>query len=56
MYIETKTIDKIFKTLNEHLKAHKGHHYSIVVCGCTALIAKGLINRKTKDVDVLGEV
>jgi hypothetical protein len=56
MHIEKKTIDKIFRTLNEHLKVHKGNHYSIVVCGCTALIAKGLINRKTKDVDVLGEV
>lgn len=56
MDIEAKTIDKIFKTLNDHLKVHKGNPYSIVVCGCTALIAKGLINRKTKDVDVLGEV
>ena len=56
MDIEAKTIDKIFKILNDHLKVHKGNPYSIVVCGCTALIAKGLINRKTKDVDVLGEV
>ena len=56
MDIETKTIDKIFMTLNEHLKAQDGNHYSIVVCGCTALIAKGLVKRKTKDVDVLGEI
>lgn len=56
MDIETNTIDKIFKALNDQIKAHKGHPYSIAVCGCTALIAKGLINRKTRDVDVLGEV
>lgn len=56
MDIEGKTVKKIFKTLNDHLKIHNGHHYSIVVCGCTALIAKGLTKRKTKDVDVLGEV
>lgn len=56
MDIEAKTIDIIFKAINDQIKLHKGQPYSIVVCGCTALIAKGLTNRKTKDVDVLGEV
>lgn len=56
MDIEKKTIDKIFKALNDQIGIHNGHLYSLVICGCTALIARGLADRKTKDIDVLGEV
>ena len=42
--------------LDKNIKYYKGQKISLVVCGGTALFVLDLINRTTKDVDVLGEL
>ena len=54
--ISSESIEKIFTALNKNIKFNKGRKISIVVCGGTALFVMGLINRTTRDVDVLGLV
>ncbi len=54
--IENKIIKKIFKALDSQIGVHDGQPFSIVVCGGTALAALELVQRTTRDVDVLGEV
>jgi len=54
MKIQPNTIDQIFTALEKQIRAHRGRPLSLVICGGTALAALGLINRTTKDVDVLG--
>lgn len=54
--IEPEIIDVIFKSLDRQIEVHGGMPIGLVVCGGTALAALDLINRTTKDVDILGEV
>jgi len=52
--IGQENIVKIFEALNHQIKAHNGSPINLVVCGGTALTVLNLIDRTTKDVDVLG--
>ncbi len=54
--IEQKNVEKIFEALNSQIGAHNGILIKLVVCGGTALTVLNLVNRTTKDVDVLGLV
>ena len=54
--IVPENIEKIFISLDKQIQVHGGQTISLVVCGGTALSAMGLVNRTTKDVDVLGEI
>jgi hypothetical protein len=53
--IGPKNLKEIFSALDRQIGVQKGSFTSLVVCGGTALAALGLINRTTKDVDVLAE-
>lgn len=55
MLIELKSLNKILTALDKQIRIHGGYHISLVVCGGSALAALGLVNRTTKDVDVLGK-
>lgn len=55
MRIERKIIDEIFTALDRQIELEGGGHVALVVIGGAALAALGLIQRTTKDVDVLGE-
>ena len=54
--IDRDNLGEIFKALDRQIEVKGGSPISLVVCGGTALFALGLIQRTTKDVDVLGEV
>jgi hypothetical protein len=56
MKIDRKNIEEIFLALNHQVRIHGGSSTSLVVCGGTALAALGLMNRTTKDTDVLGVI
>ena len=56
MKIEDSNVDEIFNALNTQIRISEGSHIGLVVCGGTALAALGLLNRTTKDADVLGAV
>lgn len=56
MMIGPTTIDNIFTSFEKQLIVHGGEPIALVVCVGTALAAMGLVNRTTKDVDVLGEI
>ncbi len=56
MRLNRENIDEVFKALALQLKVQKGEPISIVVCGGTALAALGLVERTTRDVDVLASV
>ena len=45
--------DEAFSLLDRHLSMAGSPRFRIVVCGGTALIAMGLHERTTRDVDVL---
>ena len=53
--IGSKNLNEIFSALDRQIGAQKGVSIGLVVCGGTALAALGLVNRTTKDVDVLAE-
>jgi len=53
--ISKENIEEIFKALDQQIEVRGGSPISLIVCGGTALFALGLIQRTTKDVDVLGE-
>ena len=52
--ISSDSIENILKALDKNIGINGGTKISIVVCGGTALFALNLIDRTTKDVDVLG--
>ena len=54
--IAPSQIDQIFHALDSQIAVSGGEPISLVVIGGTALAAKGLVLRTTKDVDVLCEV
>jgi len=54
MAIEISNINEVFKALDQQIGIHGGSSINLVVCGGTALAALGLLNRTTKDTDVLG--
>jgi len=56
MKIGTGNIDKIFTALDRQIGVRGGEPINLVVCGGTALSALGLVNRTTKDVDVLAMI
>ena len=53
MKIKSENIHRIFSALDQQILIMGGAPISLVVCGGTALAALGLLNRTTKDVDVL---
>lgn len=53
MFDNKKTVDTILSALGEQYASLKGADLDIVVCGGSALQALGLIERPTKDVDIL---
>lgn len=56
MKIRNANVDEIFDALDTQIRISEGLYISLVVCGGTALAALGLLNRTTKDADVLGAV
>lgn len=56
MKIENSNVDEIFGALNTQIRISEGLHIGLVVCGGTALAALGILNRTTKDADVLAVV
>jgi len=46
-------LNEAFKLLNERLELNDITHFNLVVCGGTSLIATKLVERTTKDVDVV---
>ncbi len=55
MRIGSENLNEIFSALDRQIGVHGGVPISLVVCGGTALAALGLVNRTTKDVDVLAQ-
>ena len=55
-YIEPESIHEIFTALERQIAVHQGAPLDLVICGGTALSALGLVNRTTRDVDILGTV
>jgi len=53
MFDNKKAVDTILSALGEQYASLKGAELDILVCGGSALQALGLIERPTKDVDVL---
>ena len=45
-------VQELLDALSEHLAA-RGQHYELVVVGGSALLAQGLVERTTQDVDVV---
>ncbi len=56
MNFDSKLLDKAFFALNDQLEYRKSTVIEIVVCGGSALQFLGLVDRTTKDVDVLAFV
>jgi len=54
--IEPGNLKEIFSALDRQIEVHGGSPIGLVVCGGTALAALGLVNRTTKDVDVMGSI
>jgi hypothetical protein len=48
----SRNLDRVLAAAAEHLEA-EGAHLELVVCGGAALLALGLVDRTTRDVDVL---
>lgn len=46
-------LNEAFKLLNDRLELHEAPHFNLVICGGTSLIATRLVERTTKDVDVV---
>ncbi len=55
MTLHSRNIDEIFRALDLQIKVHGGEPIALVVCGGTALAALGLVERTTRDVDVLAK-
>ena len=53
MSYEYEKIEKALKLLNGRLTLNQSGHFSLVVCGGAALNAMHLIQRTTKDVDIV---
>ncbi len=53
MNYEYKEIEKALRLLDGRLKLNRSEHYSLVICGGAALNAMHLIQRTTKDVDIV---
>ena len=56
MELDSSNIDEVFRALDAQTGVFGGTSINLVVCGGTALAALGLINRTTKDTDVLGTI
>ena len=56
MFNNKNKVDAILSALGEQYAALKGEELDLVVCGGSALQALGLIDRTTKDVDVLAKL
>ncbi|MBW1862936.1 MAG: hypothetical protein JRJ02_11265 [Deltaproteobacteria bacterium] len=56
MFNDQKDIETILGAFGEQLDGLAGEHVELLVCGGSALIAMGLVQRTTKDVDVLAYV
>lgn len=56
MTISRKNLDEILFALERQIQFHSGSPIGLLVCGGTALAALGLIDRTTKDVDVIAGV
>ncbi len=54
MKLESSNINEIFQALNAQIGVSGGVRINLVICGGTALAALGLIERTTRDADVLG--
>ena len=54
--ISRKNLDEILSALERQIQFHNGSPIGLLVCGGTALAALGLIDRTTKDVDVMAGV
>lgn len=55
MLLNQKGVDKALTAVNEQLAEMKTSMIELVVCGGSALQALGLINRTTKDLDILAQ-
>ena len=53
MSYQYKQLDEALRLLNGRLAIAGAPAYNLVVCGGTALIATGLVNRTTRDVDIV---
>jgi hypothetical protein len=53
--IGSKNLKDIFSALDRQIGVQNGSSIGLVVCGGTALAALGLIQRTTKDVDILAQ-
>ena len=56
MIIGSDNINEILSALEQQIRYRGGRSMTLVVCGGTALAALGLVDRTTKDVDVLGKL
>src|SRR5580700_2860861 len=54
--ITPDTLDRALRLLGELLAARNHPYQHFVVCGGSSLIALGLVNRTTKDVDILARI
>jgi hypothetical protein len=54
--ISRKNLDEILFALERQIQFHTGSPIGLLVCGGTALAALGLIDRTTKDLDVMAGV
>jgi hypothetical protein len=56
MFRDQENIETILSALGEQLESSEGEPLELLVCGGSALIALGLAQRTTKDVDILALV
>ncbi|NQT54898.1 MAG: hypothetical protein HQ551_01575 [Desulfobacteraceae bacterium] len=56
MFRDQENIETILSALGEQLESSEGEPLDLLVCGGSALIALGLAQRTTKDVDILALV
>lgn len=56
MFQDQKDVETILSALGEHLKALEAEPLELLVCGGSALNVLGLVQRATKDVDILAYV
>jgi hypothetical protein len=56
MFRDQKDIETILGALGEQLESSAGEPVELLVCGGSALIFLGLVQRTTKDVDILAHV
>ena len=51
--INTEILDKALSLLAGRLEINRSPHQNIIVCGGSSLIATGLVERTTKDLDIV---